>query len=331
MGKKNDQKEAVRAQAPKDQHTRSVAMYFSRNSEEKLLGLATESERIMAAEQADMEATDDATTKADVYSLEAVIVDKLSAKIADLIKPIQTQLDNIKSAVAETKKTADCAMQLALATQEGSKALQYDQENLKHKILTLEMEEKMLNVKIHGFPENTEATVDLQVFISTWMSSVLKVEDNIAPCLTRVWRLGEPGNTKQQGPHDILATFLYERVKIALIREVRHQGSLYYEGERIKIYQDLPSEALLLRMEHKLITQQLHSANQRYSWIGTAKCQVQQNGTSLTASDMESGLMVLHILGLQLSADASRRNIKRKLDLSTSPLKGSKILIRSLL
>lgn len=106
--------------------------------------------------------------------------------------------------------------------------------------------------------------------------------------------------------------FLNARHKEVFMQEARRQGSLYYEEERIEIYQDQPSEALLLRRDLKPITQQLCAANRRYHWIAPATLQVIHNGRALTTTDMKSGLMLLHILGLQNSADPSKKNFKMK-------------------
>lgn len=230
------QAEVGRAQAPKEQRTLSVATYFSCNSGDKTSVPDTVRDNNMATEHAEMEGVEEVVMKADLQQLEAAIVDKLSMKLADLIKPLQFQLDNIKTMVAALKKMAEFATEMALATQDSSRALQYEQENLKHKVLTLELEVKMMNIKICGFPEQSQSKTDLQILIATWMASVLKLEENIAPCLTKVRRVGAPKNPKRQGPRDKIATFLNARDKYVFMQEARCQGSLYYEGKRVEIY-----------------------------------------------------------------------------------------------
>lgn len=79
-------------------------------------------------------------------------MEKLSKTLSALIKPIEGQLESIKAAQIETKKIADCAMELALTNQDGTCALQYDQDNLRQKVLNMDMESRIF-VKLCGIPE----------------------------------------------------------------------------------------------------------------------------------------------------------------------------------
>lgn len=102
--------------------------------------------------------------------------------------------------MADTKKIADGVKDLALTLQEGSCALQYEQDAMRQKLLSLDMDSRALDVKIQGIPESTDKSADLQIIISNWMASILGLEDGIAPSLTRVRRLGSPNNAKRKGP-----------------------------------------------------------------------------------------------------------------------------------
>lgn len=53
------------------------------------------------------------------------------------------------------------------------------------------------------------------------------------------------------------------------------------------------------------------------------------NGNAITAIDIGSGLIFLNILGLHISPELTKNNFKWKLDLPTTPPKGSKIPIHS--
>lgn len=277
------------AQAPKEQCPRSVASYFPSKTDPPSVGHNKLLAGKMASEASEMEVIDGAVTKADIHHLEEAIIEKLSMKLAALLKPIKGQLEGMKAAQAETKKIADCTMELALANQDSTRAIQYDPDNLRQKVLTMEMESRIFKVKLCGIPEQAETSTDLQILVSTWMASVLHLESNIASCLMRVRRIGALGHSKRQAPRDIVATFLDMREKSAFMREARQQGCFRFQGERVEVYQDLPPEALTLRGELKPITHQLQLASRKYRWIGPAKIQVIHKGNAITATEYSAG------------------------------------------
>lgn len=139
-------------------------------------------------------------TLKDLKAVEITIIEKLSF----LFRPVQDQLEPIKASLAETHKTAESGMDLAMTINEGSRLMQLEQETLKQKLLTVDMETRALNIKNCGLPENVEAPLELQSFISNWLATTMKLENGMAPALTRVWRLGSPVNPKHQRPRDVL-------------------------------------------------------------------------------------------------------------------------------
>lgn len=281
----------------------------------------------MTEEQAEMEAESSITTK-DLKLLESDIVDKIAA----LLQPINQQLNSINTALSETTPPpppADCAMDLALSLQDDSRALQYEQGAMRQKMLSMEIEARAFDVKIHGMPEQAGLNTDLQAFISGWMATELQLEEEIAPCLTKAYRIEALNNPKRQGPRDITVTFLNMRDRMCLMSEARRRGHLNFKRERFEIFQDLPMEVITMRRGLRPITQQLPLANRRYRWIGSDRLQTICNGTPLIATNMESGLTLLNSLGLTLPTDYAKKNFKRKLDLTATPPKGSKIPIRT--
>lgn len=111
-----------------------------------------------------------------------------------------------------------------------------------------------MNVKIRGMPEQAESFIELHIFVTKWMASMLKLEGGVVPLLSRAYRLGCPGNSKKQEFGDIVVIFLHMRDKAALMKEAQRQGCLHYNGEHIVLYQDLQSESLILHSELKPIT-----------------------------------------------------------------------------
>lgn len=136
-----------------------MASYFLKNSEEGEKAPVNVTPVKMADNHSDMEGINDMVTWANLQQLEAALVKKLTSRLAELL--MQAMLTSIEEAVAKSKKTADCALDLAMAIQEGECSLQYEQEGLCNRILTLESAARMFNIKIRGIPENAEDKIDL--------------------------------------------------------------------------------------------------------------------------------------------------------------------------
>lgn len=314
------------AQAPKEQRSRMISSYFPLKTGPQSSSHEKRPTEKMVAETSEMEVGESAARKTDIHRLEVAIIDKLSNRLSPLIKLLENQLESIKAAQIETKKDC-CAMDLALTDQDSTRILQYGQDIMKQKMLTMDMDSRIFNVKLRGIPEKAEASTDLQIFISNWMASVMNMEDKITPCLTRARKIGVPVNPKRKGPRDILVSFLYMRDKYTLMREARQQGSFRFENECVEVYQDLPAEALTLRRELKPITHQLQVASRKYRCIGPAKIQVMHNWNPITANDLESVLLLLNMIRIKAPSDDSQKNSKRKLDIPATTPKGNKIPI----
>lgn len=80
-------------------------------------------------------------------------------------------------------------MEMAISLQDDSRTLQYEQGVAKQKMIKLEMDARVFNVKTRGMPEKAELNSDLQAFIADWLASKLHLEEEIAPCLTRAHRI----------------------------------------------------------------------------------------------------------------------------------------------
>lgn len=143
-----------------------------------------------------MEDVSESATLGAIKALEISIIDKMSA----LLKPVQEQLSSIKAVVAETQKTADNAMELAITLNEGSRMLQIEQDTLRQRVMMMDMEARSLNIKIRGLPEKVEASLDLQTYIVNWMATLMQLEKGIAPSLTKARRLGSILAPKRQRP-----------------------------------------------------------------------------------------------------------------------------------
>lgn len=225
----------------------------------------------------------------------------------------------------ETQKTADNAMELVLTLNDGSRMLQMEQDTLRQRVMMVDMEARALNIKIRGLPEKVEASLDLQSYTVNWMATLMQLEKGVAPSLTKVRILGSSLAPKRQRPQDILVTFLYMREKIAFLRAVRKLHPLKFNDDVVEIFQDIFPEVLILRRELKPITQKLQNASKQYRWSGPARFQVQHNGLTLSAHNIEPGLHLLDTMGIPLPPEYTKKTPKRKLEELLTPPKETNI------
>lgn len=87
-------------------------------------------------------------------------------------------------------------MDLVQAIQEGTRVIQDEQDSIRQKMLTMDMEARMLNIKIRGMPEQAESTTELQSFIANQIMTVMHIEVGVALCLTKIYCIGSPSNSK---------------------------------------------------------------------------------------------------------------------------------------
>lgn len=141
--------------------------------------------------------------------LEATMMEKIQA----LMAPLTAQLQDMRQNVTQVAQTADAAMELGLANQDTTRQLQKSSDWAADKILMLEKQLKMDNLKLCGFPEGSKENQELKIFISTWLASQLQLEEGIEPMILAAYRLKPPRRASNSLPRDILIKCLDSRTK----------------------------------------------------------------------------------------------------------------------
>lgn len=101
-------------------------------------------------------------------------------------------------------QTADAAMELALTNQEAAHQQQPQVDWITEKIVMIENQLKLKNLKLRGFPEGCERTIELRIFASNWLASKMQLEEGVAPLLNAAYRLGPLRRASNALPRDIL-------------------------------------------------------------------------------------------------------------------------------
>ncbi|KAL8202241.1 UNVERIFIED_CONTAM: hypothetical protein K2H54_004097 [Gekko kuhli] len=96
----------------------------------------------------------------------------------------------------------------------------------------------------------------------------------------------------------------------------------------VDILQYLPSEALQIRQKLKQTTQRLRDERIMYRWSTPGKLTVRHHGKLYHATDEDSGLSLLQDLNLLPPSEKPKRSTKRRLSMTLSPFKASKVPIR---
>lgn len=91
-------------------------------------------------------------------------------------------------------------MELGLTMQEASRALQRQVYWAADKILAIENQLKVNNLKLHSFQEVTEETTEIRAFISSWLASQLDLEEGVAPLLNAAYHIGPPQENQERAP-----------------------------------------------------------------------------------------------------------------------------------
>lgn len=94
-----------------------------------------------------------------------------------LLQVLQDQVTWLQIAIGKTHKTAELALVLTTTIKDTAN-LQSDQEVMKHKIMTLEMDAEQQKLKLYGLPEHNEKSLGKKIFIAQWLVSVLNLHHN---------------------------------------------------------------------------------------------------------------------------------------------------------
>lgn len=132
--------------------------------------------------------------------------------------------------------------------------------------------------------------------------TALHLENGVIPLVDTAYRQGAVRNPKKQKPRDMVVTFLIHSAK-NMVLKVQQWSSLKFSDQSVVFLQDLSSETLMVRKLLKPITSLLSEATQCYRWASLSTLQVK----SLLATDLESGLLLLQALNLDMPRDANRR------------------------
>lgn len=122
-------------------------------------------------------------TKQDLHNLGADLKSYFTLLIAQKLSPISQQLLELTSALKDIASIADMAMELGLTVQEDTKQLQKSEQQLLARIAVLETQARATNLKFRGLPESPDLNGNLVSSQASWLASVLKLKEGVAPTI----------------------------------------------------------------------------------------------------------------------------------------------------
>lgn len=268
-------------------------------------------------------------TKRDLQEFFYLFESRMLTKFTELLQPMDSRLGEIHSVLQQVADTAENALENSITNQESIRQLEQHESWAHDKLISLENSLRQNCLKLRGFPEGAEETSELTIFLASWMASTLNLESGIAPLLYRAFCLGSASRPADRGPRDIIVEFADPHSRFKIFQEAHAGGFLPFKDSKNLAFPNLSTEALSKRKSLQPISSKLSAAGIRYRWASNYDLTVQFHGKLLSASDLDSGLLLLQELHLEPPPDFGKAPQKRKSETFQTPPKWSKIPVHT--
>lgn len=278
----------------------SVKAFFPAGDSKGALSPQTQQRSDMdaAEDKAPPEASPDGISRSELTDILDSLEGRFAQKVESLLKPLHSQLQELKSSLQAVSQTAESALEQAITTQEEIRSLQSGEKRTHERLLDLENSYRFKNLKFRGFGDSAEGTVDLPIFLASWLATELNLEKGILPEIDRAYRIGPRAVKRPNFQRDIIVRFRDFRTRNKILKEANARGSFTFQDAKIAVFPDLSPETLQRRRDLRPITSCLQTANIPYRWVSHCRLSVMHQGKALQASDLDSGKDLLFNLGL---------------------------------
>lgn len=142
---------------------------------------------------------------------------------------------------------------------------------LQEKVIDLEARSRRQNIKIVGLPENIESGRAAD-FVANLFPSLFGGEHFSRPVkVDRAHRLGSRQANNATKPRVLIARIHDDRVKELIMQLAKQQSPLMYQGHRIHVFPDFPSEVMKRRQLFDATRKRLRDAGVRTGFIYPAR------------------------------------------------------------
>lgn len=241
-----------------------------------------------------------ALTRGNLLALRDDLKHHFTTLLEEKLDSLSNRLTDMTNTIKDISHTAGEAFDLSKTNETSIRELQTSEKVLKDRVAWLEGKARAMNLKFRGLPEHPDLNSNLSHAIASWLASILRLEDGVAPTILAAYRVGPASAARPNFPRDVVVQFLYQRTRDAVLQMVRKSSALQYEGAKIIVLLDLPMEVLAKRKTLKPITDLLKTKNVRFRWSATSDIVVIRDGAQFKAEDLASGRTLLAALDLPL-------------------------------
>lgn len=72
--------------------------------------------------------------------------------------------------------------------------------------------------------------------LASWLASLLNLEDGVALTIISAYRVRQASAVRPNYPRDVVAHFLYNRPREAILQTARGLNSLQYKGTKVMVF-----------------------------------------------------------------------------------------------
>lgn len=175
---------------------------------------------------------------------------------------------------------------------------------LQEKVIDLEARSRRQNIKIVGLPENVESG-RLIDFVSNLFPTLFGKEHFPRPIkVDHAHRLGSRQANTANRPRVLIARIHDVRIKELIMQQARQQAPLKYQGQRIHIFPDFPTDIMKRRQLFEAARKRLNDAGIRTGFIYPARLIVTHGNVTSRFDTPEEAMRFAD--GVETNAESSR-------------------------
>lgn len=222
-----------------------------------------------------------AVSKSDLAASLADLKDSLLAELGKSFDKVNGKLDGLQNIVSTHGERLDSLEDNAQSVDERLSqvedicmTLQADNAKLKNKLADLEGRSRRGNVRIIGIPENTEGTQPSKFFAQLFQDVFGRDVFPAPPELDRAHRSLAPKPGPGGRPRPVIVCFHRYQNKEMVIREARKRGTLVYQNNQFRIYEDYVPEVVSERKKYSAVMSDLYKMGLKPALLYPARLRI---------------------------------------------------------
>ncbi|KAK7913515.1 hypothetical protein WMY93_013726 [Mugilogobius chulae] len=190
-----------------------------------------------------------------------------------MISPLDASIAENKSRLTSLESATNVYSDRVVDLEKEVRCLKETVTTLSEKTEDLEGRQRRCNIRILGVKEQFEAGTQPVTSVAKLLQEVLGMD--AVPTLDRAHRSLQPVPPKGQRPWPFVVKFHYYQEKLEVLRRAARNGPLFYHGDKILIFPDLPPTVAKRRGSFKEVKELLRGLQGvKYGMLYPAKLRV---------------------------------------------------------